>query len=149
MPSLPQILIDFAGRVQNRFGGCAIGYNDGSLFIVLEYATVHVCLDQNSNRAVVWSELRWPDQVGAEALERAAVQRMTERFLDNAMTVGVNREQDLILLGRSFDQQALGNDDGIEIVAELVREASVAARELAAAALTVADTAEPRPAVYH
>ena len=137
MSSLPRILIDFAERVRGRFGPDAAGCNDDGVFVFLGDTMVHVFLDRNSTRAVAWTELRRPGHVDLEAMEQAAAAYTGAKFLEKAMAVGVDRAADLVVLGRSFDQEALGNDDGIAIVCEVLREAPAAIGELAATAMKI------------
>lgn len=134
MSSLPQILIDFTTACQARFGAAAAGHNDDGAFVAVGDRTVHINLDQNANRAVVWTELQRPEHAAIEALEKAAMAYTSRSLLERGLALGINRPADLILLGRSVEQDALSQDEGIDLVAEVAEQAASAAAALAAAA---------------
>lgn len=133
--SLPQVLVDFSSACEARFGAGSAGYNDGGTFVAVGERVVHINLDQDANRAVVWSELERPDHVGFAVLEMAAMAYTSHELLARGLAVGVNRGADLILLGRSIEQDALGQEAGLDLVAEVGQEAEVAAAMLAKAAV--------------
>lgn len=126
MSSLPQILVDFAGACDARFGAGSAGHNDDGAFVAVGDRAVHVNLDQNANRAVIWTELQRPEHSPIELFERAAVGYTAREFLARGLAIGINRNADLIVLGRSIEQDALTKDDAIDVVAEIAREAEAA-----------------------
>ena len=146
---IPQILIEFAERAQEKFGKDAAGCNNDGMFVFFEDTVVHVFLDQNTTRAVAWTELRRPEHVAIDAVERAAAECTGDTYLEKALAVGVNRAADLVVLGRSFDQDALGNDAGIEIISEIGHEAPAAEKRLAATAMGFSGAPRRRPPVLN
>ncbi|MEI2384471.1 hypothetical protein [Breoghania sp. JC706] len=132
--SLPQALVDFSSRCEARFGAGSAGYNDDGAFVGVGERVVHVNLDPNANRVVVWSELEKPDHAGFDVLERAAMAFTSDALLARGLVVGINRNADLIMLGRSIDQDALGLEAGLDLVAEVAGQAEAAAAMLARAA---------------
>ncbi|PTW56631.1 hypothetical protein C8N35_11194 [Breoghania corrubedonensis] len=132
--SLPQALVDFSSRCEARFGAGSAGYNDDGAFVGVRGRVVHVNLDPNANRVVVWSELARPEHAGFEALEQAAMAWTSDALLAMGLVVGVNRNADLIVLGRSIEQDALGTQTGLDLVGEVAQQAEAAAAMLARAA---------------
>ena len=143
---LPRILVDFADDLKRRFGDEAAGHTDDGAFVVLGETAVHVFLDRNAGRAVAWTELEPPERVGADALARAAVGYTQRHYFERGLAVGFDRDRDLLLIGHSFDQQALVDDSAMEIVSEILMEAPVASRRLAETARAFA---EGRPPATH
>lgn len=139
--SLPQVLIDFATACGTRFGVDAAGHNDSGAFVQVGDRVVHINLDPNANRAVVWTELQRPERAAIEALERAAMDYTGRALLEKGLAIGVNRAADLILLGRSLDQEALNQDAGLDAVADLAKEAQAASAALAAVSESAANGA--------
>ena len=90
--------------------------------------------DAASDRAVVWTELARPEHAAIEALEQAAMSYTARELLAKGLALGINRTADLIVLGRSVEQDALAKDEGVDLVAEVAKEAAVADAELAGAA---------------
>lgn len=131
--TVPGVLVDFAVACGARFGADAAGHNDDAAFVRVGDRTIHVNLDLNANRAVVWTELTRPPHAATEVLERAAMEYTDRALLENGLVLGVNRAADLLLLGRSIEQDALYKEAGLDAVAEVAAEAQSAAGALARA----------------
>ncbi|MEP3667200.1 MAG: hypothetical protein ABJN42_10755, partial [Roseibium sp.] len=129
--TLPQALVDFSAACQGRFGAGTAGHNDDGAFVSIGERVVHINLDRNANRAVVWTELDRPDHAGFADLEKAAMAYSSRELVARGFVVGVNRAADLILLGRSIEQTALGNEAGLALVSDVATEAEVAAAMIA------------------
>lgn len=114
--SLPSILIDFATACGTRFGADAAGHNDNGAFVQIGDRVVHANLDPNANRVVLWVELPRPERAKMEALERAAMDYTNRSLLEKGLAIGINRAADLLLLGRSLDQDVLSHDAGLDAV---------------------------------
>jgi len=147
MSSLPRILVDFAGACDGRFGAGSAGYNDDGAFVAVEGRTVHVNLDQNANRVVLWTEIERPQNSPIGSFEHAAVGYTAREFLARGLAIGVNRKADLILLGRSIEQDALAGDDALDLVEEIAREAEAVGAMLQKAARPVGAAAPAGDAV--
>jgi hypothetical protein len=132
MPFLPQSLAAFTAACQARFGADAVGSNDDGAFIAVGGRTVHVNLDVNANRVVFWTELPRPAHISMEAIEEAAIAYTRHALLDQGLAIGIDQGTDLILLGRSAEQDVLAKIEGVTLVAELAREAGAAGSALAA-----------------
>ena len=115
MSPLPQLLIEFVNNAKLKFGEQAANYNNFGAFVTAGGYTAHVVLDQNSNRAVVWTELERPERANFAMVERAAAHYTWQGLFRNGTAIGINRAADMVLLGRSFDQDALGSDEGVRI----------------------------------
>jgi hypothetical protein len=134
--SLPQTLIHFAKACQARFGDDVAGYNKDGAFVAVEDRVINVNLDQNANRAVVWTELDRPDYAEMDALEQVAMTYTRRELIAKGFVVGINRRADLILLGRSIEQDVLGKTEGFDLVTEVAKEANAASAALANAVKT-------------
>lgn len=134
MSSLPQILVDFAKACQAHFGAGTAGCTDDGAFVAIGDIVVNVTLDAKAGRAVVWTELARPEHSDIAALERAAMAFTGRELVAHGLALGVNRAADLILLGRSVEQDALALDEGIDLVEAVAAAARPAAAALARAA---------------
>jgi hypothetical protein len=144
MSSLPSILVDFTTAAQARFGADAAGHNDDGAFIAVGDRMVHVNLDQSANRAVVWTELARPEHAEIEALETVAMAYTSREFLSKGLTLGINRVADLIVLGRSIEQDALAFDEGLDLVTSVAEAAGPAGAALAEASRPSNGHSQPR-----
>lgn len=121
-----KIILDFLAACEASDRITLAGHNDDGAFVAVGDRAVHVNLDQNANRAVIWTELQRPEHSPIELFERAAVGYTAREFLARGLAIGINRNADLIVLGRSIEQDALTKDDAIDVVAEIAREAEAA-----------------------
>jgi hypothetical protein len=131
MPANSGLLQTIANGLLERLGRVETGTTDDGVFVVLGPATVQVNLDDRADRAVLWVELERPRQAAAADLERFAQTFTAQHYLDDGLVMGVHREVDLILLGRSLERRLFLQDDGIRLMRDLASAAVAATAALA------------------
>lgn len=133
-PSMPSILTEFAEACLGHFGPDAAGCTTDGAFIAIGDRIIHVNLDVAAGRAVVWTELPRPDYSDSACLAQAALAYTGCEMPANGLVLGISRRADLIVLGRSVEQEALLLDEGLKLVDAIAAAAPAAVETLARAA---------------
>lgn len=129
MSTLPASLHDFANVCQSHFGSDSAGCNEDGVYVAIGHRMVQVNLDSSAGRAVFWTELARPAHAEGPALEEAALLFSSRELLDHGMILAINDAAELILLGRSIEQDVLQHYAGLKLlnaVAEAAARAEAA-----------------------
>jgi hypothetical protein len=124
MATLPAVLLDFANLCQSHYGTEAAGSNDSGVYVALGDRVVQVKLDPNAGRVVFWTELTRPDHSEIHDLEEAALLFSSHELLDHGFVLGFNAATDLILVGRSIEQDVLQQYAGLKILSTVAEAAN-------------------------